>query len=205
VRFLSCGSRAVLVELDGLPQVLSLYASLRDDPLAGLSRLVPGARTVLVSYDPAVIDGEQVRAALSARPLSGVAAECSGSAVQIPVHYDGPDLAEVARLAGLPVAEVVSRHTAGEYLASFAGYAPGWCYLVGLDESLHLPRRASPRTRVPAGSVAVAGEFTGVYPGDAPGGWHLIGRTEATMWDVDREPPALLAVGARVRFVEAAQ
>jgi len=203
VRFLPCGSRALLVEVDGLPQVLSLFGSLQADPVAGVSRLVPGARTVLVSYDPAFTTAQRVRAALAERPLDHVPEAADGPVVEIEVCYDGPDLADVARLTGLTPAEVVARHCAGNYLAAFSGYAPGWAYLVGLDPSLHLPRRESPRTKVPAGSVAVAGELTGVYPGDAPGGWHLIGRTDVPMWDLDRDPPALLGVGSRVRFVEA--
>jgi len=205
VRYLPCGSSAVLAEVAGVPEVVSLYRSLRDDLPAGVTRLVPGARTVLVSYDPSVTSAERLGADLAARPLDSVVVDSPGPVVEIPVRYDGPDLAGVARLTGLTEGEVASRHAAGEYLAGFAGFAPGWCYLIGLDASLHLPRRQSPRTKVPAGSVAVAGEFTGVYPSDAPGGWHLIGSTDLPMWDLDRQPPALLAFGTRVRFVGAGQ
>lgn len=118
----------------------------------------------------------------------------------IPVTYDGPDLVEVARLTGLTVDEVVAAHTGTPWRVAFGGFAPGFAYLVGGDPRLQVPRRETPRTSVPAGSVGLAGEFSGVYPRASPGGWQLIGRTDAVMWDVDRDPPALLAPGATVRF-----
>ncbi|HYQ75686.1 5-oxoprolinase/urea amidolyase family protein, partial [Cellulomonas sp.] len=121
----------------------------------------------------------------------------------IPVRYDGPDLAEVARLTGLDEREVVRRHAAAEYTVAFGGFMPGFAYLTGLDPALHVPRRATPRERVPAGSVAVAGEFAAVYPAATPGGWMLLGTCDVPLFDVDRDPPALLRPGARVRFVPA--
>ncbi|WP_377323398.1 allophanate hydrolase subunit 1 [Pimelobacter simplex] len=117
------------------------------------------------------------------------------------VVYDGPDLAEVAGQTGLSEAEVVAAHTATPWRVAFGGFAPGFAYLVGGDPRLRVPRRAEPRTTVPAGSVGLAGEFSGVYPRASPGGWQLIGRTDVVLWDLDREPPALLAAGATVRFV----
>ena len=120
----------------------------------------------------------------------------------MPVRYDGPDLADVAELTGLDEAEVVARHTAGSYRSGFCGFAPGFAYLTGLDESLHVPRRDDPRTKVPAGSVGLADEFTAIYPRDSPGGWQLIGSTDITVWDLDRDPPALLVPGTPVRFVD---
>jgi KipI family sensor histidine kinase inhibitor len=120
--------------------------------------------------------------------------------VTIPVVYDGPDLADVASRTDLSVEEVVRRHAAGEYVVAFCGFAPGFGYLTGLDPALCLPRRTVPRTRIPAGSVAVADRFTSVYPSNSPGGWHLLGRTATVMWDLERQPPALLAPGTRVRF-----
>ena len=116
--------------------------------------------------------------------------------------YDGPDLAAVAADTGLTVAEVIARHTAPAYTVGFIGFAPGFAYLIGLDPVLHVPRHASPRTRVPAGSVGIAGEFTGVYPRASPGGWQLLGRTNAALWDLARERPALLEPGVAVRFRE---
>ena len=117
--------------------------------------------------------------------------------------YDGPDLAEVARLTGLGEDEVVAAHAGTPWRVAFGGFAPGFAYLVGGDPRLQVPRRDEPRTRVPAGAVGLAGEFSGVYPRESPGGWQLIGRTDAVMWDLDRDPPALLAAGLTVRFTQA--
>jgi KipI family sensor histidine kinase inhibitor len=121
--------------------------------------------------------------------------------VEIPVVYDGPDLDEVARLTGLAEDEVVAAHTGTPWRIAFGGFAPGFAYLVDGDPRLHVPRRAEPRTSVPAGAVGLAGEFSGVYPRPSPGGWQLLGRTDAPLWDVDRDPPALLQPGGWVRFV----
>ncbi len=118
----------------------------------------------------------------------------------LPVVYDGDDLATVAEYAACAIDDVVRRHLAGEYTVAFCGFAPGFAYLTGLDERLHVPRRASPRTAVPAGSVAIAGEYTAAYPRPSPGGWQLLGHTTATLWDTDRPDPALLVPGTRVRF-----
>ena len=131
----------------------------------------------------------------------------SGTRVEIPVIYGGecgPDLCEVARACGLSEREVIERHCAGDYVVSFLGFVPGFAYLDGLDTRLHVPRRATPRTRVPAGSVGIGGEQTGAYPFALPGGWNLIGRTGAILFDPHRSPAALLAPGDRVRFVERA-
>ena len=192
----------MLVELDELDAVLGLHAALRADLPRGVTELVPAARTVLVAFDPAATDAERLGAALRAVEFSpGVQAE--GERVEIPVVYDGEDLDDVAGHAGLSREEVVAAHAGGEYVVAFCGFAPGFGYLTGLDERLHVPRRDSPRKRVPAGAVAVADRFTAVYPRPSPGGWQLIGRTDATLWDADRDPPALLVPGTRVRFTEA--
>jgi KipI family sensor histidine kinase inhibitor len=119
------------------------------------------------------------------------------------VRYDGDDLADVAVAAGLSVADVIALHSGAEYRVAFCGFMPGFSYLVGLHPRLQLPRRATPRTRVPAGSVAIADAFTGVYPRQSPGGWHLLGYTDLTMWDDRRTPAATLPPGAVVRFVPA--
>jgi KipI family sensor histidine kinase inhibitor len=172
----------------------AVYAALLPLQDAGrITELVPAARTVLVEADP-LPDLPALLAGVRAGPVA------PGRTVEIAVTYDGPDLAEVARLTGLAVAEVVRRHAAAEYVVAFSGFAPGFGYLTGLPAELHVPRRDTPRTAVPAGSVAVAGEFTGVYPRRSPGGWQLLGRTGAVLWDAEREPPALLAPGTRVRF-----
>jgi biotin-dependent carboxylase-like uncharacterized protein len=140
---------------------------------------------------------------LSARPLDPGAA-AAGERVEIPVHYDGEDLAEVAALLQITPAEVVRRHTGSDWFVAFTGFAPGFAYLSGGDELLRqLPRRQTPRTRIPPGAVAVAGGFSGVYPKASPGGWQLLGQTFTPMWDLQRDPPALLQPGQRVRFVDA--
>lgn len=118
------------------------------------------------------------------------------------MRYDGPDLDEVAELTGLSPSEVVAAHTGCVWQAGFVGFAPGFAYLTGGDPRLVVSRRAEPRTCVPAGSVALADEFSAVYPRASPGGWQLIGRTDAVLFDVDRDPPALVPPGARVRFVQ---
>jgi KipI family sensor histidine kinase inhibitor len=199
---LPCGERAVLVELDDLDAVLGLHAALLADAPRGVTDLVPAARTLLVAFDPAVTDAERLGTALEAVEFSpGAAAQ--GELVEIPVVYDGEDLDAVADHAGLSREEVVAAHAGGEYTVAFCGFAPGFGYLTGLDERLHVPRRDSPRKRVPAGAVAIADTFTAVYPRPSPGGWQLIGHTDETLWDPDRDPPARLVPGTRVRFTEA--
>ncbi|MEV6444612.1 allophanate hydrolase subunit 1 [Amycolatopsis sp. NPDC051716] len=196
VRLLPCGRRAVLVELD---DVLGFQAALTQSPPDGVVELVPAARTLLVRFDPSATNAERLGALLrQVSPVDRVAADAGE--VVIPVVYDGEDLAGVAAETGLSVASLVSRHTAGTYVSAFCGFAPGFAYLTGSDPALHVPRRSSPRTRIPAGSVAIAGEYSAVYPSASPGGWRLLGRTEVPVWDVERDPPNLLPPGTRVRF-----
>ena len=202
-RFLRCGREAVLVEVDDLDEALSLYGALRAAALPGVTDLVPAARTVLVRFDPATTTAERVRAAIAGLPADRPRPAAAGT-VTVPVRYDGPDLADVAAHTGLTEAEVVARHTAAEWTVAFAGFAPGFGYLTGGDPRLEVPRRGTPRTRIPAGSVGLAGRFSGVYPHDSPGGWQIIGSTPLRMWDLDRDPPALLTPGVRVRFEEVA-
>jgi KipI family sensor histidine kinase inhibitor len=202
VRLLPCGERAVLAEVDDLGAVLGLHAALEAAGLDGVVELVPAARTVLIAFDPGRTDatavGSEVRA-LDWRP----GAREDGPLVEVPVRYDGDDLDAVASLAGISREEVVRRHLAGSYVAAFCGFAPGFAYLDGLDPALRVARRDSPRTRVPAGSVAIADRFAAVYPRESPGGWQLLGRTSLSLWDVAADPPARLVPGTRVRFVEA--
>ncbi|GAA1700176.1 5-oxoprolinase subunit PxpB [Fodinicola feengrottensis] len=194
------GERAILVEVDDLDQVAGLRAGLVADLPAGAVEVVPAARTVLVTFDPDVTTFDRLSAAVRDVPLRMTDA-IAGALVEIPVRYDGEDLDDVAKATGLSRAEVIARHQGPEYQVAFCGFAPGFGYLTGIDPALRLPRRSTPRTRVPAGSVAIAGEFTGVYPTVSPGGWHLLGHSELAMWDLDRDPPAALAPGDRVRFV----
>ncbi|GAB1645462.1 5-oxoprolinase subunit B family protein [Krasilnikovia sp. MM14-A1259] len=197
--FLPCGREAVLVEVDGLDEALALYAALRAAALPGVVDLVPAARTVLVCLDPDVTSPDAVRAAVAGLPADQPATADAGT-VEIAVRYDGPDLAEVAAYTGLSTDAVVAAHTGTEWTVAFAGFAPGFAYLTGGDPRLEVPRRDTPRTRIPAGSVGLAGRFSGIYPADSPGGWRLVGRTGVRVWDLDRPRPALLVPGMRVRF-----
>ncbi|MBF0687041.1 MAG: 5-oxoprolinase/urea amidolyase family protein [Cellulomonas sp.] len=221
-RLLSCGEDGVLVEVADLAAVRALDAALRAAHLRDVVDVVPAARTVLVrgaarsrrTWAAAVA---RVAADVDARwddagaegmrgPAGAAGASGGERVVEVPVVYDGTDLQDVARETGLSDEDVVSRHLAGGsdgYRVAFGGFAPGFAYVVGLDPRLHVPRLASPRTRVPAGAVAVAGEFTAVYPAASPGGWRLLGTTDVAMFDVTRgrEGAALLAPGDVVRFV----
>jgi KipI family sensor histidine kinase inhibitor len=203
VRLRPAGERGLLVEVEELETVHRLHAALlRLDP-PGVVELVPGYRTVLIVADPeraGVLD--ELAAGLPGLELPPAGA-VAGETVEIPVSYDGQDLPEVAGLTGLEADEVVRRHTAPEYTVAFLGFSPGFPYLVGLDPALEVPRRDTPRTSIPAGSVGLAGNQTGIYPSASPGGWQLIGRTEVTLFDPARDPPALLAPGTRLRFTVA--
>ncbi|MFD7085247.1 allophanate hydrolase subunit 1 [Streptomyces sp. NPDC002181] len=205
MRPLVVGGEALLIELDSAQEVEALHAELlrrRDAGELGAVRdVVPAARTVL-------LDGVREPRALAERitrwevpPLAAT----EGPLVTVPVRYDGPDLAEVARLWGVGRREVAGIVGDTVFRVAFCGFAPGFGYLTGLPERFHLPRRATPRTVVPAGSLALAGEYAGVYPRSSPGGWQLVGTTEAVLWDPRREPAALFAPGVRVRFEEASR
>ena len=197
------GERALLVEVEELETVHRLHAALRQLAPPGVVELVPAYRTVLIVAEPdraGVLD--ELAAALPELELPPAEA-VAGDTVEVPVRYDGEDLPEVARLTGLSAEEVVRHHTAPEYTVAFLGFSPGFPYLVGLDPALEVPRRDTPRTSIPAGSVGLAGNQTGIYPTASPGGWQLIGRTELKLFDPGRDPPALLAPGARLRFTVA--
>lgn len=193
MKLLPCGPRAVLAEFDSLAEVMVASAQWRAAPPAGALDIVAAARTVLVVHDGS-LDPAQLAFDEGAHPALHV------NSVLLDVHYDGPDLHDVANRCGIGVDDVVRLHTAGEYTVAFCGFMPGFAYMVGLPTALQLPRLPTPRTRVPAGSVAIAAEFAGVYPRESPGGWHLLGRTDAELWSEHREPAALLAPGTRVRF-----
>lgn len=201
MRFLPVGLTTILVELADLDQTLALFASLEADPVDGIEETVPAARTLMIRFRPETIKAEALAAEIATRDLSAKIAP-SDRLVEIPVRYDGEDLADVAELTGLSVEEVIRRHTDSEFTVAFCGFAPGFGYLVGGDPALHVPRRQSPRTRIPAGSVALAGAFSGVYPQNSPGGWQILGTTPLKMWDIEREPGALFQPGYRVRFFD---
>jgi KipI family sensor histidine kinase inhibitor len=198
MRVRRAGDAALLVAAEGRADVLA--AVIAAQHYHGVLDVVPGAQTVLVTTEPGRVDLAGLAARVVALTLPTAGPDAAALA-EIPVVYDGPDLDEVAGLTGLSVAEVVARHTAAEYRVGWMGFSPGFGYLTGLDPALAaVPRLADPRVRVPAGSVAIAGGLAGVYPTASPGGWRLLGRTSASFWDAERDPPALLSPGMRVRF-----
>ena len=163
--------------------------------------VVPGARTVLVSLIPGSKPSLWLQELAGSSPA--VEALRVGSLHMVEVTYDGPDLEDVARFVGVPGREIVALHSSVEYTVAFIGFQPGFPYLIGLPRELELPRLATPRARVPAGSVAIAGEYTGIYPSPTPGGWRLIGHTEETLFDATAASPSRFTAGDRVRFVPA--
>ncbi|MBF6672600.1 carboxyltransferase domain-containing protein [Glutamicibacter halophytocola] len=197
------GSQDLLIDLDSLDAVLALNAALEASPLPGQRDLLAAAQTVLLKFD----SGHSAERAMQALP--GLAVACAvrtaGKLVEVPVHYDGEDLAVVAELTGLSVEAVVNAHTSQTWRAVFGGFAPGFAYLLGENQELNVPRRDTPRTKVPAGAVALAGEYSAVYPRQSPGGWQLIGHTDLHMWDLQRENPALIRPQDTVQFVPATE
>ncbi len=199
MQLLPMGPTAVLVEdPPGDPAAWSL--ALRSLDMPGVIDVVPAARTVLIrcsdAHSLAIVTGRLPGEPLADDPSTGAFAE-----VVVPVDYDGPDLDAVAASVRLVPDAVVALHTGARFTVAFCGFAPGFAYLRGLPPRLHLPRRDTPRTRVPAGSVAIADEYSAIYPTASPGGWHLIGSTDLELFDSRRSPPALLSPGTGVRFV----
>jgi len=209
VKILEAGDSALLLELDEVinvsvnAQAIAIAATMRRAGLPGIRDVVPTYRSVAVHFDPLSIDVEKVRATLR-RSADAPPALSEGKTVVIPVQYGGemgPDLRDVATFAGFSPDEVVARHTAGRYRVFMLGFLPGFAYMGTVDESIAMPRHASPRLKVPAGSVGIAGRQTGIYPRDSPGGWRLIGRTPVALFNPHRVPSALVAPGDTVRFV----
>jgi KipI family sensor histidine kinase inhibitor len=194
VRLIDYGEHAILAELDDPRLVPALRAAVAVEP--GVLDAVAGASTVLAVFADGARDA--VRTALG-REVTATE-QGQDTIITLPVAYDGADLDEVAAEVGLTTDEVASLHSGADYVVRFCGFSPGFAYLDGLPEHLHVPRRAEPRTTVPAGAVGIAGEFSGVYPRRSPGGWRLLGRTDVPLWDPTKRTPALLAPGTRVRF-----
>jgi KipI family sensor histidine kinase inhibitor len=199
VKVLPYGPSGWLVET-GEDDVVGYARAVRRAGLRAIAEVVPAARTVLVRVGD-LHQTAEIGAWLAALVPEPATVSDVAAMVEVPVLYDGEDLDDVASACGLAPADVIERHNAAVYRCAFVGFAPGFAYLTGLHPSLHLPRRATPRTRVPAGAVAIAAGFSAIYPSESPGGWHLIGRTDVVMWDPRREPPAAIRPGARVRFV----
>lgn len=194
-------------------RVHAAVRALQSPPIAGVVELVPAYASLVVHYDPVAWPDASVDQSPAQRIIDTVLqrladsvgndVETTARIVDIPVCYDpelGADLVESSRTLEITVDDLIARHADGDYRVAMLGFAPGFPYLLGLDPSLHLPRRSQPRLRVPAGSVAIGGAQTGIYPTDLPGGWHLIGRTPLRLFDTSRQPPQLVNAGDRVRF-----
>jgi KipI family sensor histidine kinase inhibitor len=182
------------------PAALAVW--IREQYSDQIDEAIPGATTVAVQWrSDSYCDSAAHDLAALTCPVAPAAAEVHEPLV-CPVRFDGSDLDEVAELTGRSVAEIVSTMIATHLEVAFCGFAPGFGYLTGLPDFLHLPRRASPRPRVEAGSVAVAAGYAAIYPSGSPGGWHLLGHCDLTLWDLTQTPPALMVPGRQVRFVE---
>ncbi|WP_237225130.1 urea amidolyase family protein [Rothia nasisuis] len=192
------GPLATLVDCSTLENALHLHEYLQIHPAAGQTELVPAAQTVLVRFETPAHTASFLTAPHLPEVSGGVRAH--GRTTTIPVVYDGQDLADVAAHLGISEQAVIYAHTTGRWSVAFAGFAPGFFYLHRHDNVLEVPRRATPRTSVPAGAVGLAGDFSGIYPRSSPGGWQLIGRTNAPLWDLAQNPPALLEPGMQVQF-----
>ncbi|MFV1361536.1 5-oxoprolinase subunit B family protein [Mycolicibacterium fortuitum] len=196
------GDQALLLEFDSTADVLAWTATLTAAQLLGVVDIVPASRTILIKLaDPRYQAPTRQRLGkLRLQPGSAPVRPIGQADVTIDVVYDGADLHEVATLTGMTPEQVIAAHTGSQWQVGFMGFAPGFAYLVGGDERLQVPRRTEPRTSVPAGAVALAGEFSGIYPRQSPGGWQLIGHTDAVMFDVHQDQPALLTPGTWVQF-----
>lgn len=215
-RILEAGDAALVLTLDAVidPQVnakaVAIARAVRDRRIPGVRDVVPTFRSVAVYFDPEAVQGEVIREALggalesSGQPLGARAVE--GRTIEVPVSYggaDGPDLADVASFAGINKQDVIELHAGVIYRVYMLGFLPGFAYMGSVDSRIAAPRKATPRLRVPAGSVGIAGIQTGIYPRESPGGWQIIGRTTLDVFDSARSPAALLAAGDAVRFVPA--
>ncbi len=198
-RLLPYGERGLLLECEDLTETVGVLRALQQLDLPEVTEIVPGARTIFL-HSTQPLSRRRRSELLALAPVGPDPAEVDE--VVIGVHYDGADLAEVAELVDLSVDEVIAAHTGQAWTVGFCGFAPGFGYLHGENERLRVPRRADPRTSVPAGAVGLADVWSGIYPRRGPGGWQLIGRTSRTLWDPERTPPALLRPGTVVRFAD---
>jgi KipI family sensor histidine kinase inhibitor len=197
------GEAAFLVETEDATAAERQRRALQASGVAGVRALVPGRSSLLVEFDPLAVDADALLRVLAAQPADGPTVSSAGRVRRIPVVYGGehgPDLEDVARLAGVAPETVVELHVATELRVLFGGFAPGFAYLGEVAAPLRVPRLATPRTQTPAGAVALADGMSGIYPATLPGGWRVIGRTPISLFDPHREPPAYLLPGDHVRF-----
>lgn len=210
-RILLAGDSALVVEFgDRIDpslnrEVRELWRALERESLPGVVELVPTYRSLLVGYDPLVVDADDLQGRiLEIDRHKGDLDLGAPRVIHVPVVYGGefgPDLPFVARHAGLTEAEVIAIHSGAEYLVYMLGFSPGFPYLGGMSPRIAAPRLATPRTVIPAGSVGIAQQQTGIYPVESPGGWQLIGRTPLRLFDAGRRPPTLFEAGDAIRFV----
>ncbi len=201
------GDRALLLELPDNAAVHAAARLARERYASQLAEVVPGHSTLLLAWrERATVPDVSALAPLFTAPETKRGGDAQAQAVVVGVRYDGVDLAAVATALGASSQEVVELHAAGTYVVAFMGFAPGFPYLITephddrVARLLGLPRLATPRTTVPAGSVAVAAGYCGIYPRSSPGGWNLLGQSDLVLFDPAREPPSLLEPGVRVRF-----
>lgn len=205
MRFLPVNLDALMVELNSLEQTMALTDLLHNMfKQWHIEEIVPAARTILIRFNPVLTNASTIAKHVAKLDISSGVMP-SGELITIPVQYQGEDLANVANYLGITISEVIERHTEHEYQVAFCGFAPGFAYMVSKGANLNVPRRQSPRVRIPAGSVALAGEFSSIYPKTSPGGWQLIGITHVAVWDLHRKEPALLKPGSRVNFIDASK
>jgi KipI family sensor histidine kinase inhibitor len=208
MRFVEASDQSLLVEFEGgisldtHHQVVRLLRALEQNKLAGIRNLHPAYCSVLIVFDPLIVDPEQIEEQIRQIDLDLIPTPVP-RLIKIPVHYDGPDLGAVAAYHGIAEQRVIELHSSALFTVYFLGFVPGFAYMGGLPEEIATPRRESPRKQVPAGSVGIAGTQTGVYPFATPGGWQLIGRTELEMFRPDRREMNLLCIGDQVRFTPA--
>jgi len=209
IRFEYASDQSLVVYLgDGInlethQRVLKLLRLLETAPLPGIRNLHPAYNSLLIVFDPIELEYSYVKAIISMcveEELDSIVLPLP-RVVEIPVHYDGPDLEELAALRGMTPERVIELHSSAEYIVYFVGFVPGFAYLDGLPEELATPRLETPRKRVPKGSVAIGGSHTGVYPFETPGGWRLIGRTPLEIFDPHSAELSRLRIGDQVRFV----
>ncbi|HCU75272.1 MAG TPA: allophanate hydrolase, partial [Acinetobacter baumannii] len=200
MRFLSVNADCFLIELASLEETLALYNKLQNTQLNGIKDLVPAAKTILVFFNEIETNFKTLVASIQSLKIdSGF--ERSSQEVIVPICYNGEDLAQVAELQGLTVADMIRKHHQSVWNVAFIGFAPGFAYMSSPDKPFtDIPRLTVPRKKIPSGSLGLAGKYSGIYPKDSPGGWQLIGTTTEKMWDLERKNPALLLPGMTVHF-----